>query len=643
MKAKFFVLLIGLCGITASCQSTPYIGLALPPQGSQNWNTPLNGNFTIVDSYMGGASPFPNPLQASINGYAHNLYGGALGSVPFQNSPNITIFLPGNITSTTKYLCETGTGTVPTAPAWCIPGTGTVSSFSAPSISWPSWLVPTVTSPTGAVSLSVAAGPIPNSALQNSSLTLGSTILTLGATTTTVTGLTIDTVTPATMAFLDVTSSIQTQLNSKAAASAVISAINTVSGSFTFSFSAGAGNCTGTTCTFTGSGSGGGSVTNFIANAGSWPAWLVPTVTLGTTTPTLSVAASAIPNSALQNASTTVNGQTCTLGSTCTITTGTTTLTVNGGSSFTAANLSNTTPAAGASFINVSWQTSGANISAEVPFGSASTFGVLECGSGTSCSGGVISATGSGIPFPSGSGIPQVVSGSSWGSTYNSGNPIPAADIAAIPLTGLATQAANTVVGNFSNSTAVPTANTISTCAVVKYTAGTGFGCATGIGTVTSAALTMPAIFAVSGSPITASGTFGVTLASQTQNLFFASPNGSSGQPVFRAIAQADLPSTSTQTICSGQITLSGTVASVNTASVGSASCSGLTTTDTIITNFSGTTGIFTITGWTPSSSGTLTCAVQPTAGTVGVTCENNTSAPITIGSGAIVNYRVVR
>jgi len=62
-----------------------------------------------------------------------------------------------------------------------------------------------------------------------------------------------------------------------------------------------------------------GTITSFAAPSGSWPTWLVPTVTSPTTTPSLAVAASAIPNSALANPSTTVNGQTCTLGGSCTI------------------------------------------------------------------------------------------------------------------------------------------------------------------------------------------------------------------------------------------------------------------------------------------------------------------------------------
>lgn len=62
-----------------------------------------------------------------------------------------------------------------------------------------------------------------------------------------------------------------------------------------------------------------------------------------------------------------------------------------------------------------------------------------------------------------------------------------------------------------------------------------------GGGTVTSVGLSLPAIFSVSGSPVTSSGTLTATLASQSANLFFASPNGSAGSPTFRAIAWADV------------------------------------------------------------------------------------------------------
>lgn len=66
-----------------------------------------------------------------------------------------------------------------------------------------------------------------------------------------------------------------------------------------------------------------------------------------------------------------------------------------------------------------------------------------------------------------------------------------------------------------------------------------------GLGTVTSVGLTLPNIFSVSGSPVTTTGSLTATLASQNQNLIFASPDGTSGAPTFRALLNADLPTVS--------------------------------------------------------------------------------------------------
>ena len=60
-------------------------------------------------------------------------------------------------------------------------------------------------------------------------------------------------------------------------------------------------------------------------------------------------------------------------------------------------------------------------------------------------------------------------------------------------------------------------------------------------GTVTSVALSMPSIFAVTGSPITTNGTLTVSLSSQTANTVFSSPNGSAGSPTFRKLVDADI------------------------------------------------------------------------------------------------------
>jgi len=73
-----------------------------------------------------------------------------------------------------------------------------------------------------------------------------------------------------------------------------------------------------------------------------------------------------------------------------------------------------------------------------------------------------------------------------------------------------------------------------------------------GGGTVTSVALSAPSIFTVSGSPVTASGTLTLTLASQTANTVFAAPDGASGAPTFRALVAADIPSLDTSKLTSG-------------------------------------------------------------------------------------------
>lgn len=67
-----------------------------------------------------------------------------------------------------------------------------------------------------------------------------------------------------------------------------------------------------------------------------------------------------------------------------------------------------------------------------------------------------------------------------------------------------------------------------------------------GTGTVTSVGLSLPAIFSVSGSPVTASGTLSATLANQNANLVFAGPStGSPAAPTFRSLVAADIPSLS--------------------------------------------------------------------------------------------------
>jgi hypothetical protein len=65
-----------------------------------------------------------------------------------------------------------------------------------------------------------------------------------------------------------------------------------------------------------------------------------------------------------------------------------------------------------------------------------------------------------------------------------------------------------------------------------------------GGGSVTSVALSAPAPFSVSGSPINTSGTLALSFASQAANTFLAAPNGSAGVPSMRSLLADDIPKT---------------------------------------------------------------------------------------------------
>jgi hypothetical protein len=63
-----------------------------------------------------------------------------------------------------------------------------------------------------------------------------------------------------------------------------------------------------------------------------------------------------------------------------------------------------------------------------------------------------------------------------------------------------------------------------------------------GTGTVSSVGLSLPAIFTVTGSPVTTSGTLTATLASEATSTVLAAPSGGAGAPTFRTLVAADLP-----------------------------------------------------------------------------------------------------
>lgn len=66
---------------------------------------------------------------------------------------------------------------------------------------------------------------------------------------------------------------------------------------------------------------------------------------------------------------------------------------------------------------------------------------------------------------------------------------------------------------------------------------------ASGVGTVTSVGLSTPALFTVSGSPVTGAGTLTLGLATQNANRIWAGPSsGAAADPTFRALVDADIP-----------------------------------------------------------------------------------------------------
>lgn len=89
-----------------------------------------------------------------------------------------------------------------------------------------------------------------------------------------------------------------------------------------------------------------------------------------------------------------------------------------------------------------------------------------------------------------------------------------------------------------------------------------------GSGSVTSVALTAPAIFSVAGTPITTTGTLAITLATEAANLVWAGPTvGAAATPTFRALVNADLPLTGVVAATYGRVTVN--TAGVVTAATG--------------------------------------------------------------------------
>ena len=98
----------------------------------------------------------------------------------------------------------------------------------------------------------------------------------------------------------------------------------------------------------------------------------------------------------------------------------------------------------------------------------------------------------------------------------------------------------NTLLTGYTNSFGAITASDSVLTAIQKLAGNISVA---GTGSVTSVSLSLPNLFAVSGSPVTTSGTLTATLAGQLPNTILAGPStGGSSTPTFRTIVPADLP-----------------------------------------------------------------------------------------------------
>ena len=137
----------------------------------------------------------------------------------------------------------------------------------------------------------------------------------------------------------------------------------------------------------------------------------------------------------------------------------------------------------------------------------------------STASGSVTSVTATSPVASSGGATPDISLSASYGDTQNP----------------YSSKTANYVLAAPDGAAGVPTFRALVTADIPALPYGTG--------SVTSVALALPSILAVSGSPVTTSGTLTGTLTTQSVNTLFAGPSsGAAAAPTFRALTTADIP-----------------------------------------------------------------------------------------------------
>lgn len=228
-------------------------------------------------------------------------------------------------------------------------------------------------------------------------------------------------------------------------------------------------------------------------------------------------------------------------------------------------------------------------VSADIPNNAANTTGtaagitgmtlsgtgsILLVGSGTFTNGNCLAIGAGGVMVDNGS---PCGSGGGGGTVTSVAMTAPAIfSVAGSPVTttgtlalSLATQAANLVWAG--PTTGAASAPTFRSLVLADIPTGYAYSNLSGAPTLlTSVALSMPAMFNVSGSPVTgAGGTLTATLANQNANLVFAGPTtGAAAAPTFRALAAADIPTGYPYANLSGAPTLRYQQVQTNTSNV---------------------------------------------------------------------------
>lgn len=147
-------------------------------------------------------------------------------------------------------------------------------------------------------------------------------------------------------------------------------------------------------------------------------------------------------------------------------------------------------------------------------------------------------------------------------------------------------------------------------------------------GSVSSVALSMPAIFSVTGSPVISSGTLSASLTNENTNSVWSGPaSGSNAPPTFRALVTNDIPNLDASKITSGKGSLSSSTTGVT---IGSGSNSLFSSATVDIATASGSlTGLLTSTDWSTFN------------GKVSGSRNINTSSPLS-GGGDLTSDRTI-